>query len=102
MQLNNIQGCTGDGQLRRKGEALYRSVASCKMDFAGQKQAEQLCLYIIVAFGGLAFLAGWFDSSFALMMKVDCLADKLECEAPLIQFLRRMILSSLNLGLEAT
>lgn len=40
------------------------------MDFSGQKEAEQLCLYIILAAGALAFGMGWFDASFALMMKV--------------------------------
>jgi len=40
------------------------------MDFSGQKQAEQLCLYIILTAGALAFGVGWFDASFGLMMKV--------------------------------
>ena len=82
MQLHNIQGCTGHGQLTRKEEALDCLIADCEMDFAGQKQAEQLCLYIIVAFGGLAFLAGWFDSSFALMMKVGVLWTSLGVRHP--------------------
>ena len=41
-----------------------------KMDFSGQRAAEQLCLYIILIAGALAFGVGWFDASFALMMKV--------------------------------
>ena len=40
------------------------------MDFQGQKLAEQLCLYIICAAGAVAFLMGWVEGSFALMMKV--------------------------------
>lgn len=40
------------------------------MDFNGQKAAEQLCLYMILFAGALAFGVGWFDASFALMMKV--------------------------------
>ena len=60
------------------------------MDFEGQKQAEQLCLYIIVTAGILAFGAGWLDANFALMMKVlsrlmspvypvACHADLMQC-----------------------
>lgn len=41
------------------------------MDFEGQKQAEQLCFYIIITAGVLAFGAGWLDANFALMMKVS-------------------------------
>lgn len=41
------------------------------MDFAGQKRAEQLCFYMIVTAGILAFALGWFDASYALMMKVS-------------------------------
>ena len=40
------------------------------MDFKGQKAAEQLCLYIILISGVLAFGVGWLDANFALMMKV--------------------------------
>ena len=40
------------------------------MDFKGQKLAEQLCLYIICAAGAVAFIMGWLEGSFALMMKV--------------------------------
>ncbi|KAK9842553.1 hypothetical protein WJX81_005794 [Elliptochloris bilobata] len=40
------------------------------MDFKGQKLAEQLCLYIILAAGALAFATGWYQGSFAAMMKV--------------------------------
>ena len=40
------------------------------MEFQGQKLAEQLCLYIILASGVAAFLSGWFEGSFSLMMKV--------------------------------
>ena len=40
------------------------------MDFKGQKLAEQLCLYIICAAGAVAFVLGWLEGSFALMMKV--------------------------------
>ena len=40
------------------------------MDFRGQKQAEQLCMYIIIAAGVVAFVSGFTQNSFALMMKV--------------------------------
>jgi hypothetical protein len=40
------------------------------MDFQGQKLAEQLCLYIICTAGAVAFVFGWLEGSFALMMKV--------------------------------
>ena len=40
------------------------------MRTAVQKQAEQLCFYIIITAGVLAFGAGWLDANFALMMKV--------------------------------
>ncbi len=43
------------------------------MDFKGQKLAEQLCLYIILAAGLLAFVTGWYQGSFAAMMKVRVL-----------------------------
>jgi Na+/H+ antiporter NhaC len=39
------------------------------MDFKGQKLAEQLCLYIILAAGLVAFATGWYQGSFAAMMK---------------------------------
>lgn len=45
------------------------------MDFNGQKAAEQLCLYMILISGILAFAVGWFDASFALMMKVAPFSD---------------------------
>ena len=41
------------------------------MDFKGQKLAEQLCLYIILAAGALAFVTGWYQGSFAAMMKAS-------------------------------
>ena len=41
------------------------------MDFEGQKQAEQLCFYILISAGFLAFGAGWLEANFALMMKVS-------------------------------
>ena len=40
------------------------------MDFQGQKLAERLMLYIICIAGLVAFCMGWFEGSFALMMKV--------------------------------
>ena len=40
------------------------------MDFTGQKLAEQICLYIILASGAISFVAGYVFASFALMMKV--------------------------------
>ena len=49
------------------------------MDFDGQKAAEQLCLYIILISGILAFGVGWFDASFALMMKVQICLASLAC-----------------------
>ncbi len=41
------------------------------MDFKGQKLAEQLCLYIILAAGLGAFVTGWYQGSFAAMMKAS-------------------------------
>lgn len=40
------------------------------MDFAGQKLAEQICLYLIVASGVVSFTMGYAFASFALMIKV--------------------------------
>lgn len=40
------------------------------MDYAGQKLAEQLNLYILVIFAVLAFIAGYATGSFGLLMKI--------------------------------
>ena len=40
------------------------------MDYAGQKLAEQLNLYILVIFAVVAFIAGYVTGSFGLLMKI--------------------------------
>lgn len=40
------------------------------MDYAGQRLAEQLNLYILLIFAIIAFVVGYLTSSFALLMKI--------------------------------
>ena len=40
------------------------------MDLPGQKLAEQICLYIILASGVASFAVGYLFASFALMIQV--------------------------------
>ena len=56
-----------------------KTAEASNMDFQGQKLAEQLCLYIICIAGLVAFLFGWLEGSFALMMKVCSLLTAALC-----------------------
>ena len=49
-----------------------------KMDWTGQRRAEAACLYVVVAFGVIAFLAGFLAQDFLLMMKVRAAARRTE------------------------
>lgn len=62
--------------LRQQGRLPYRCVCALEsatkqgMDYAGQKLAEQINLYILAVFAILAFGAGYAASSFALLLKI--------------------------------